>query len=151
MPRLTPEELEKLIHQNLRALPDRAAPRSLESRVLAAIEARQSLPWWRQSFAHWPMAARGAFLVVTGILAALLIGLFFRSGVAVDGKAVVSGPLAVLAQLRTIVGGIGAAGSMVLRSIPSYWLYGGLAVIGVMYATLLGLGATAYRYFINHR
>lgn len=45
MSNLSPQDLEKLIHQTLRALPDRKAPRSLEHRVLAAIAARQALPW----------------------------------------------------------------------------------------------------------
>jgi hypothetical protein len=54
--KLSPEQLEKLIHSNLRALPDRRAPRSLESRVHAAIETRAALPWWKQSFAQWPVA-----------------------------------------------------------------------------------------------
>ena len=60
-------DLENFIHQTLRSLPDRPAPRSLESRVLAAIEARAALPWWKQSFAQWPVAAR--FVWLYGIIA----------------------------------------------------------------------------------
>ena len=59
----SPEDLEKFIHQTLRALPARRAPHSLESRVRAAIAARAALPWWRQSFARWPLAARVAFFI----------------------------------------------------------------------------------------
>ena len=39
-PKMTPEELEKFIHRELRALPPRKAPASLEARILAAVEAR---------------------------------------------------------------------------------------------------------------
>src|SRR3954462_6674640 len=37
---LTPEELEKFIHRELRALPTRKAPAGFESRLQAAVEAR---------------------------------------------------------------------------------------------------------------
>jgi len=151
MPRKTPEELEKLIHQTLRSLPDRRAPRSLEARVLAAIETRQSLAWWRQSFAHWPLAARAAFLVVTGVLAAALIGLFFRSGSTVNPSAVLSGPAAFFAHLKSIASGLTGFGALLFRSIPVLWIYGGLAFFAAMYAALIGLGATAYRTLFNDR
>ncbi len=69
----SPEDFEKFIHQALRSLPDRRAPRSLESRVFAAIEARASLPWWKHSFADWPLAARCVFLLFTGGLVKLAL------------------------------------------------------------------------------
>jgi hypothetical protein len=40
---------------------------------------------------------------------------------------------------------------MVGRNLPTTWLYGGLAAIAVLYAALVGLGATAYRTLFNHR
>lgn len=40
---LTPEELEKFIHRELRALPPRKAPAGFESRLQAAVEARTAL------------------------------------------------------------------------------------------------------------
>jgi hypothetical protein len=146
-----PEELEKLIHRTLRSLPDRAAPRSLESRVLAAIEARQAKPWWRQSFTHWPVAARGSFLVLSGALTAAFIILFVRAGAETNPATLLSGPLALLAQLKAAVTGILNFGSLIFRSIPSWWIYGGLAFVAFMYAALIGLGATAYRTFFNQR
>jgi hypothetical protein len=146
-----PEELEKLIHRTLRSLPDRPAPRSLESRVLAAIEARQSLPWWHQSFTHWPVAARGAFLVLSGALAAAFIILVIRSGAETNTATLLSGPLAFLGQLKAGATGILNFGNLIFRSIPSLWIYGGIAFIAFMYAALIGLGATAYRTFFNQR
>jgi len=69
----SPEDLEKFIHQTLRSLPARRAPHSLEARVRAAIEARAALPWWKQSFAQWPVAARFAFVIASAGLAKLAI------------------------------------------------------------------------------
>ncbi|MBW7894625.1 MAG: hypothetical protein H3C27_05875 [Opitutaceae bacterium] len=142
-----PEKLEKLIHQSLRALPERRAPRSLELRVMAAIEARQALPWWRQSFAHWPQPAKAAFFVLAGAL----IGLSLRSGASVEAGSILSGPLALLGQIKAILGGIGDIGALVLRQIPPSWIYGAIAFLAVMYATLIGVGATAYRVFLQQR
>lgn len=146
-----PEELEKLIHRTLRSLPDRPAPRSLELRVLAAIEARQSQPWWRQSFTHWPMAARGTFLVITGALAAAFIVIVFRAGAESNPTTILAGPMAAWQQAKAVCHGIADLSSLVFRSIPPLWIYGGVAFIAVMYATLLGLGATAYRTFFSQR
>jgi hypothetical protein len=151
MPKLTNEELEKLIHQTLRSVPDRRAPRSLENRVLAAIAAQQALPWWRQSFTAWPVAARGAFLLVTAILAAALLAGFFRASGEVQSASMLAGPLAMLAKLQAVVAGIGGFGAIVWRSIPSLWLYGGLAFVVTMYAAFFGLGAAAYRSFFAQR
>lgn len=151
MPHQTPEELEKFINRTLRALPDRRAPRSLESRVLAAIAPQQHLPWWRQSFVHWPLAARAAFLVFTAVLAAAFVALCLRFAGGAQLAALLAEPLEQLALIRAIVGGIGDFFATVLRSIPSVWLHGAVAMIGVMYATLFGLGAAAYRVFFFQR
>ena len=58
------EELERLVDRALHDLPLRRAPHTLESRVFAELERRAALPWWRRSFAHWPLPARSAFLVI---------------------------------------------------------------------------------------
>ena len=65
-------ELEQFIDRELRQLPDRQAPATLLPRVMAAWVERQRRPWWRQSFSHWPGAARIGFLVLTTALTALL-------------------------------------------------------------------------------
>jgi len=143
------QKLERLIHHTLRALPDRKAPRSLESRVLAGIAARQALPWWRQSFAHWPLAVRGAFFVLAGGLAAGLV-LLGATGSA-DSLHAVRGLLAPVAQVRAVATFVADLGATVFRSIPPFWLYGAIAFIAALYAALLGLGATAYRTLVVNR
>ncbi len=151
MSKLSPQDLEKLIHQTLRSLPDREAPRSLEHRVLAAIAARQALPWWRQSFTHWPVAARNAFLVVSAVLAAAVLAGYFRATGEVQATSVLAGPLAAWARLQAAAGAIGDLGGAIWRSIPSLWIYGALAFATTMYAAFLGLGAAAYRTFFAQR
>ena len=151
MSKPNPEDLEKLIHESLRSLPERRAPHSLEANVWAAIEAQQSLPWWRQSFAHWPMAARATFLAFTGLLAAALIASIIQWGGQVDTSSALSGPEMVLSKLKGFSSGLHSIWAFLLRAIPTAWLYGGLALLAVMYVTLIGVGATAYRTLISKR
>ena len=149
----SPEDLEKFVDRALRELPERAAPRSLETRVLAEIERRCALPWWRQSYAHWPVAARGAFLVLTALAAAMLVaGLVFL--VRQPEAALVTGAIARrfggLLVLRSLAEAAANRHHGVIHAIPSWWLIGGLAFIGACYATVIGVGAAAYR-ALSHR
>jgi hypothetical protein len=139
----TPEQLERFIDKALRDQPLQRAPSDLESKVMAAISQRETAatPWWHNSFAHWPMAARVLFLVVSAV--------FVKLGL--DAAAVVTGPIdpaarsaalfAELAWIHALFVSIGA----VMRSLPSWWIYGGAAVLGALYLTLFGVSAAAYR------
>lgn len=139
--KLTPEQLERFVHQALRDQPLQRAPGDLENKVMAAIAQRAATPWWRSSFAHWPIAARVLFLVASAVLVKL----------ALDAAADVIGPIdptargmalfAELTWIRALFVTIGA----VLRSLPSWWLYGGVTVLGVLYLMLFGVSAAAYR------
>jgi|SRR5262245_1840373 len=73
-------KLEAIIDQELRKLPEVPAPRSLAPRVMAAIRARASKPWWQQSWWNWPLAAQVTFLVI----ALAIAGAFTQSGLIVD-------------------------------------------------------------------
>lgn len=150
----SPEELEKLIHQTLRSLPERRAPRSLEARVMAAIAQREARPWWRQSYRAWPMAARVTFLVLSGTLAigAMLATVWVMSGFRSSEVAhALATPLLWIELVRNAVVGIGQFCALIVRQIPPLWLYGGLALFAAMYATLFGIGAAAYRTLIARR
>jgi hypothetical protein len=138
----TPEQLERFIDKVLRDQPLHRAPSDLESKVLAAISLRQTTnPWWRSSFAHWPMAARVLFLVASAV--------FVKLGL--DAAALVIGPIdpaarsaalfAELAWIHALFVSIGA----VLRSLPSWWIYCGVTVLGALYLMLFGVSAAAYR------
>ena len=150
----SPEDLEKFIHQTLRSLPARRAPLSLESRVRAALAARAALPWWKQSFARWPLAARVAFVIVSaGIAKLAIMGVVWAMG-GFDGAQFAnsfSTQFAWIQTVSTVVEGVRNFCGTVYRSIPPLWLYGGLAFVGLMYAALFGLGATAYRLLYANR
>lgn len=150
----SPEDLEKLIHQTLRSLPDRRAPRSLEARVLAAIEARAARPWWQQSFAQWPMAARIVFLLFSAGLVklALMAAVWVMGGFdAATYTSAFSNQFAWIERISAAFTGMADLCGLVFRAIPPLWLYGGLAVFAGIYVTLFGLGATAYRTLYANR
>jgi hypothetical protein len=144
------DQLEQFVARTLRDQPPRRAPRSLESRVLAALAQRAALPWYRQDFAHWPVAARGAFLVSSAALAAVLVWVVGGLNVGPATAAVTSG-FAWLDTVRSVVDGIGNFTAILFRSVSPVWVYGAAAVLITLYAALFGLGAAAYRTLIANR
>jgi predicted anti-sigma-YlaC factor YlaD len=140
------ETLERTVDRALRKLPLRRAPHTLESRVFAELERRAALPWWRHSFAHWPLPARAAFLVIC----IALIGFVFVGGTAaMDGlKSLSDSGSLSLSWAREAAALMASAGNLIAsltNAVPPGYLYGGLAVCAVLYAVLFGLGAAVYR------
>jgi hypothetical protein len=140
------ERSERLLNHLVRALPTRRAPATLESRVFRELERRDALPWWRRGFDCWPLGARAAFVAICG---------------AIIGFTLIGGPWAhVMTQVLNDAGvhsmswadpavaavtSAGELAAMLQRSVPSVWLYGVVGAGAVLYATLFGLGAAAYR------
>lgn len=133
------ERLERLVEDLLVNTPLRRAPAALEAAVLAEIARRAALPWWRLSFAQWPAPARLVFVLLSIALIALTI---WASGVREFGTT----PLAWAQAMIQALGAAGGIAGMLLRVIPSQWLYAGLIVAALLYALLFGLGAFAYRF-----
>jgi len=133
------EELERFIDRTLRAQPHVRAPVSLESRVLEELRQRAALAWWRRGFAHWPVFARAAFILLSIAFAKLAIeGVMWLATLAtrpVEWVRDTARPFFVVAQ----------AAETVVASIPSAWLYLTLFFIAVAYASLFGIGAATYR------
>jgi hypothetical protein len=145
----SPAQVEQLVHRELRRLPARRAPHTLEARVLAEIERRATIAWYHKSWSFWPAPVRAAFIAVgTGVAAAAVVSFYLLSQGATVGV--------VTQEMATGLGWVSrliAAGNWIenfarqlLTAIPPLWLYGGLTFIAAMYATFVGLGATAYRY-----
>lgn len=140
--------LERALHQALRELPPRRAPRSLEARVLAEVERRAALPWRKKGFVHWPLAARMSFLAFSGAVAllALWAGAWVMVGFdTAQVREAFAPQFAWLSALVTLADAVGSSLAMVARSLPPLWLYGGLGVLAALYIALFGLGAAAYR------
>lgn len=148
MKKLTEKELEQFIHATLRSLPDRKAPGTLEARVLAALEHQAVIAWWHRGWAYWPAAVRAGFLAVATAASGGMIFAVYAMFAGLDTAAVMteaSDRFSGVIQLFAVLEWIFELGRSVVASIPPLWFYGGLAVVGVLYAALFGLGAVAYR------
>lgn len=144
------QKLERLIQKTLRELPTRRAPGSLENRVFAELERRAALPWWRKSYAHWPLPARCAFLLGSAavlkavIMAAIWVMVGFETG---PFNEAFSSSYAWAHAIGDFMHSVVEFGGAVLSTVPRFWLYAGGVCLASMYATLLGLGAFTYRLF----
>jgi len=146
--RMNPDELERFIHRTLRSLPDRHAPATLESRVLAAIESRAAIPWWHKSWACWPSWVRTVFVLFCGSLAGLIIygSMVLRPDVDATQLNTTFAPvLNLIRSVASLGRGFADCVAVIGRNIPSMWLYGAVLFVGGLYAMLFGLGAAAYR------
>lgn len=140
------ENLERLVDGLARGQPLRRAPASLQARVLAELATRQTpTPWWRKGFTHWPVAARGAFLIASyafirfALAGVMLITAFVRS----DAIAVEAPSWARLgAEAASATASMAA---FIVHTIPPMWLYAAAAFASVLYALLFALGTVAYR------
>jgi hypothetical protein len=131
------QQLERFIDQALRDQPVRRAPLDLESKVMAEIARRAAAPWWQSSFAGWPLAARLLFIVASAGLITLVLK---ASAMIIDPMK----PRALFAEVAWIPSLFMTIGS-VLHDLPSFWVYGGVAILGALYLTLFGVSAAAYR------
>ena len=140
------QKLEQVLHQALKGLPPRRAPSTLESRVVNELTRRALLPWWRVSFANWPVGARVAFvLICAALVAATILGgvsAYLGDRSLNEAAALVLGWVHPLLAVMSSAGGLV---SLLVRVIPPVWLYGALGLGILLYVTLFGLGAAAYR------
>ena len=150
---LSVEQLEQGIHRELRALPPRRAPRTLEGRVLAEIERRAAVAWYHKSWSYWPAPVRAAFLALGTAFASVAIVAFYLFSQGAAAETVTQEITAGFGWITRIAGAFAWTGHFVRQlagEIPPLWLYGGLAFIGAMYATFVGLGTAAYRYLYRN-
>ncbi len=134
-------ELERQLTRTLQEQPVRRAPVTLERRVLAQIESGAAASRWRQGFAHWPMAARLAFLAASVGGAKIALSMAMWLSTPLDSPAVSFDLPSQIAWLQTLLVAIAS----VARTVPSLWVHAGLAILAIMYAVLFGVGASAYR------
>jgi hypothetical protein len=135
------DEIERQVTRALQGQPPRRAPSTLEWRVLAQIDAGATAIGWRRGFAHWPVAARVAFLAASvGVVkVALLVAMWLATPLA--SPAVSAQLPSQITWLQTLLVAMGS----VVHTVPSVWVHGGIAILAIMYVALFGIGASAYR------
>ena len=140
-----PSSLESHVESAVKYLHDRRAPRSLETRVLAEIQRRAALPWWRKSYADWPTPVRAGFFLGSAVAAALAVLSFSRLALPASVAETLQTRTSSLAALGSAGDALVRLASHFLQSVPSLWLYGSVAAFAGCYLCLVGLGAAAYK------
>ncbi len=146
VPQKSPDEFETRVSRALRGLPPRRAPRSLENRVIAELERRAGLPWWRRSIAHWPGLAQAGFVVLCAgsVRLAWLAGIWAGAGFETLGRSG-SSSIARIYDIATALNAAGEVLRLLAGVIPPIWIVGGIAFASILYAALFGLCAALYR------
>ncbi|MHB8520376.1 MAG: hypothetical protein ACYDH9_06425 [Limisphaerales bacterium] len=141
-------KLEAAIHEQLRKLPELTAPPALLPRVLAVIQARVALPWWRRSWWDWPLSARAAFasLVVVSVALLAYLGAPLWAGFAGSAPASFAGRwvAAVIDSVKSLEP-LANAGAVLWRATAQPVIIGLLVVSSLMYLLCLGLGSMFLR------
>jgi hypothetical protein len=143
------KRLETAISRELKALPELAAPGALASRVMAAIEQRARVPWYRRSWQTWPAVLQAASLVV---LLALFGGLCFggwqlsqtgtatlalhRAGEWFSGLGVIGNVFNALVNAVVVV---------VVKKLGTGVIVACLVAVGTGYAMCIGAGTVYFR------
>lgn len=146
------EDWEARLSRKLADLPDREAPSTLVPRVLAAVQAKARLPWYRRTWWHWPPAAQVfALVLLSGLLGGITwLGLQVGQGDwGLHAERTVSGWLQPLAPFWSCFNSVVNALALALRQLNAWIVFGAVAVCLGMYLSCLGVGTVVYRMTVN--
>jgi hypothetical protein len=142
------KKLEIQIDGELKALPEICAPATLVSRVMAAIELRKALPWFRRAWDTWPGSLQGLFLVtMVALIGGICFGVWEGSHTATFGLAIqkVGGWFSSLSAIYTALNALAGAIVAMIKQVNSTILIAFLCAAGLGYALFLGLGTMYFR------
>ncbi len=141
-------QLERWTHGNLRRLPELSAPPSLLPRVLAALQAEARLPWWRQSWWRWPLAAKVAALAVFLASATALSFLGASIQPAADSlSTALDERLGIISHLWIALAALGGALETLLLSLAGNpWVLAAGAGCTALYLLSIAAGTVLVRY-----
>ena len=148
------KELEARIDSALKALPALEAPSTLSHRVMAALERRSAIPWYRQSWEAWPLALRVGSL-------ALLLGMFGGLCFASWQLTRAAGTTAAFQEIGGLFSGVAVLWKAVLvlfqsalvvcKHFGTLFIVASFFVMAVSYASCVGLGTVIYRFAFARR
>src|SRR5689334_1458839 len=116
------KKLEVAIDRELKSLPDVVAPATLVSRVMAAIELRKALPWFRRAWDTWPGSLQGLFVVLmAALVGGTCFGVWEGTHTATFGLAVhtVGGWFSELSALCTALNALAGAVVAMIKQVNS--------------------------------
>ena len=141
-------QLEREISRELKALPELTAPASVANRVLAAIELRLNVPWYRRSWVTWPLALRIASLAA---MLALFGGLCLAGWEVSRTERIMSAMhragqwLSGLNTIGSVMNILAGSAALVVKKLGTAFIVACLVAAGLGYAIFLGLGTVYFR------
>jgi len=139
---------ESALNRELRNLPDRPAPRTLIPRVMAALQTRAGLPWYRRPWWDWSSGLQALSLLGLSGLLGLATWLAMHAG-QIEWMSVLGSELrswlAPLSPVWSLLSSLAGAVALVLRGISGWICLAGGAFCVVMYLSCVGLGTAFYR------
>ena len=141
-------QLEAAVDRELKALPNLRAPQTLLPRVMAVIEQRAVLPWYRRAWQTWPQPLRVVSML---ILLVAFGGLCFGSWQLVHAPAVASatseasGWFRMLSRTLSTLGVLANALALAVRSLGPLALFGIMIALLLSYAACVGFGTLYVR------
>jgi hypothetical protein len=142
--------LEQRVSRMLAGTAEYQAPESLEALVLAGIEQRSRVAWWRRRVPEWPLLAQVIF-VLTGIATAAAVLLVRPAKPTVLGSviahpaAVLQRPAADLHATLSVLSVFHRLADTMASALPDSVWYGGMALCAAAYVALFLLIAFCYR------
>jgi len=142
------KKLEIAIDRELKALPEIAAPVTLVSRVMAAIELRKALPWFRRAWHTWPGSLQGLFIVtMVALFGGICFGVWDVSNSATFALAVHNFFFndTATTEIYTAFNAVAGAIVAMIKQVNSRILMAFLCAAGLGYALFLALGTVYFR------
>ena len=148
------EQLEQLMHRELRKLPELRAPETLVHRVMLAVHAKERQRWWQRPWQTWPLAAQW---ISSAMFAAAVVALIYFGAQAWQLAGIGNpldkiwlwilslGPLWdwLVAQVNAV--------ALIIQKGGQLYLFIGLGVAATMYLLCLATGTACYRLALTRR
>ena len=134
-------QLEREINRELKALPELSAPATMANRVMAVIERRLTVPWYRRSWETWPGALRLSSLAA---MLMLFIGLclggwgFFRTETAMQAAHWIGHWFSGLSMIVNLFNTLAGSAVLVLKQLGTTFIVACLILAGLGYALFMG-------------
>jgi len=147
-------QLESAISRELKALPELPAPAAVTNRVMAAIERRRNVPWYRRSWETWPVALRVTSLAA---MLALFGGLclagweWSRAETVQQVTQRVGQWFSGLDSLQSTLGILINSAVLVVKKLGTPFIIACLVSAGLGYALFLALGTVYFRLAFSKR
>lgn len=137
------KKLEVEVDRELKALPEIAAPATLIARVMASIELRKALPWFKRAWHTWPGSLQGLFLAtMLALFGGICFGGWELTHTATFGVALqtIGNWFSGFGAIYTTLNALAGATVALIKQVNSAVLMAFLCAAGLGYAIFLALG-----------